>query len=117
MTRSTADWQALLDVATPGPWWDTAQCNVTAKEGLVAYVSNREGADPSEVPALSDATLIAAAPEAVAEVIRLRESMTEIAQGLYGHAHNARKNGEYVAAVGYSEAADRIYKVIDGKKK
>ena len=52
MTRSTADWQALLDVATPGPWWDTAQCNVTAKEGLVAYVSNREGADPSEVPAL-----------------------------------------------------------------
>ena len=112
--RTTADWRALLDGATPGPWWDTSQCNVTAKEGLVAYVSNREGADPGEVTALSDATLIAAAPEAVAEVIRLRESIEKLAEHWQNLDTHTYQETTRPMTVSFSEAVKELQQILRG---
>ena len=69
--RTTESWEALLDGTTPGPWgcrWD---------EGHLAIVGPDEEAIAFDADE-RDSNLIVAAPEAVAEVVRLREELDQM---------------------------------------
>ena len=69
--RTTDDWEALLDGTTPGPWgcrWD---------EGHLAIVGPDEEAIAFDADE-RDSNLIVAAPEAVAELMRLRRELEEL---------------------------------------
>lgn len=70
MTRTTDDWAALLDGTTPAPWgweWDQGILAITGASGEAVAID----AD------IRDSDVLAASPEAVAEVIRLREKLEE----------------------------------------
>lgn len=70
MTRTTDDWATLLDGTTPAPWgweWDQGILAITGASGEAVAID----AD------IRDSDVLAAAPEAVAEVIRLREELEE----------------------------------------
>ena len=69
--RTTESWEALLDGTTEGPWgwlWD---------EGLLAIVGPDEEAIAIDAD-IKNSGMLAAAPEAVAEVVRLRRELEEL---------------------------------------
>ena len=70
MIRTTDEWASLLDGTTPAPWgweWDQGILAVTGASGEAVAID----AD------IRDSDVLAAAPEAVAEVIRLRKELEE----------------------------------------
>lgn len=83
MSRTTGQWKQLLEGATPGPWEHDGESGVRGP---------REPDDLGRGPALlaamqmphrqprkrHNAALMAAAPEAVAEVIRLRKGIESL---------------------------------------
>ncbi len=74
MTRTTADWRALLDGSTPGPWSYAWDGDVIESDGGKDVLWNSDcavGWADKDI----DVYLAASAPEAVAEVIRLREEL------------------------------------------
>lgn len=73
MTRTTADWQALLDGATelaPAPWESFEHESFIRDCDNEPVIGYEVSCTTSE-----ELALIASAPEAVAEVIRLREEL------------------------------------------
>lgn len=110
MTRSTADWQALLDGATPGPWHvhrDPDDIDATfiysAEWPLcIDVVPIGHGSDYRE----DDLPLAASSPEAVAEVIRLREEL----EGLQKHMRHQPNN------ILADEVASAIRIILEGDK-
>lgn len=73
--RTTGDWEALLDGTTPAPWrwqWDRGILAITGTNGEAVAID----AD------IKDSEVLAAAPEAVAEVVRLRRELEEFLREL-----------------------------------
>lgn len=71
MSRTTQEWEALLEGTTEGPWgwrWD---------EGLLAIIGP-DGQTVAIDADVRDSDALAAAPDAVAEVIRLRRELEEL---------------------------------------
>lgn len=104
MTRTTADWEKLLDGTTPAPW--EAHGTMVIAEGIPPY--------PPTVVSLStvgnqgrDVELIAVAPEAVAEVIRLRRELEELRDDL-GKAEYFSDPDPDDHALGEMQEASRI---------
>lgn len=81
-TRTTADWQALLDGSTPGPWRPYVDC------GMMSVDCAADGTPVATDLTLDDAVLAASAPEAVAEVIRLREELEGLQADMRRQPHN-----------------------------
>lgn len=80
--RRTDHWEVLLDDTTPGPWMVHSDDDIT--EVLGYDREGRAGIYPViDTYDFRDAPLIAAAPEAVAEVVRLRRELEELAHGAY----------------------------------
>lgn len=106
MHRSTESWEALLEGATPGPWrwyWDNG-------------IMSLDGADTMPVATnlhVYDSDLLAAAPEAVGEVVRLRRELEELATSLGRKAGRAQRNRAYSAAIGYRETAKKITNILN----
>ena len=74
--------RAMLEGATPGPWrlgsWgDNVFGTGPRDEWLTICRVKRDDAPLEESPDGADARLIAAAPDAFAEVLRLREALRE----------------------------------------
>lgn len=108
MSRTTEQWEALLEGTTEGPWgwrWD---------EGLLAIIGP-DGQTVAIDADVRDSDALAAAPEAVAEVVRLRRELEEISIGLDRKAERAQRNGAYSAAVGYRETAKKITRILNGE--
>ena len=74
--RSTQEWEKALEGATPGPW---GYYNPRGKDGHYDPIF---GATPGDEIALvkrpADWKIMALAPEAVAEVVRLRRELEEL---------------------------------------
>lgn len=82
MTRTTDEWKQLLDGISPSQW-EEGQMEVYARDDhgrsfVAATANNLHPDEPAGYQTQCDARLIAAAPEAVAEVIRLREELEEL---------------------------------------
>lgn len=89
--RTTADWRALLDGATPGPWdaVNEYDCIVsmnphTVGENVMWNSDRALGWVTNE----NDVPLAASAPEAVAEVIRLRKELEGLQKHMRYQPHN-----------------------------
>ena len=75
----THEWEALLADTTPGPWeWhgDQAMRYICGDEGGMCITVEPLGSDYRD----ADPVLAAHAPEAVAEVIRLRKAIAALAE-------------------------------------
>lgn len=83
MPRTTAEWQAMLDRATEGPWypydddWDDKPL-VVNDEGRELGWGDQLRVSLESGDITHDRALIAAAPEAVAEILRLRLELEEL---------------------------------------
>lgn len=114
--RSTAEWEAALEGTTPGPWENR-------EYGIGPLYADIYGSVASENQ--KDEELAALAPEAVAEVVRLRRELTKVGEVL------ARMDREYATvadsnprtgrdeyAAGYLAGIDTAYtwlqKALDG---
>lgn len=76
MGRTTDEWAELLDYTTPEPWFANVRGfgRIENIGPISTGFSIGDGLDCDE----HDAELAAAAPEAVAEVIRLRRAITDL---------------------------------------
>ena len=89
MSRTTQEWKALLEGTTEGPWgwrWD---------EGLLAIIGP-DGQTVAIDADVRDSDALAAAPEAVAEVVRLRREL-ETMRGWAESLGTGRPGGPQVA--------------------
>lgn len=129
MTRTTDEWQQLLDGTTEGPWeWidepgdADAQYIIDWNTGNMCLSVDAIGSGSSYRP--SDPLLAAAAPEAVAEVVRLREELEALRRACIESAEEAERKAEvayipdpYVAvAETERDTADIITRILDGSE-
>lgn len=118
--RSTAEWEAALEGTTPGPW------GYYAPRGRDGHYDPIFGATPGDEIALvkrpADWKIMSMAPEAVAEVVRLRRELEQLrhecitsAKATEGNARNAN-NWEALQAVAHTErdTADCITRILEG---
>lgn len=91
MTRTTEQWEQLLEGTTPGPWDTYTVPGELRKPGYVAVeIGDREMPVPPRAGgegAALDAMLIAAAPAAVAEVVCLRREIAAMRDRFADRAH------------------------------
>ena len=83
MSRTTQEWEALLEGATPGPWVWIDEPDDADTQYIIDWVTggmclslDTIGSGSAYKP--SDPVLAAVAPEAVAEVVRLRRELEEL---------------------------------------
>lgn len=120
MGRTTDEWAALLDGTTPGPW------NVSGgwiygpryAQVIVAETARRgSGCMSYEVPVLvgecidRDLPLAAAAPDAVAEVIRLRRAIASVRDKHLRLADEMRPGIAHTVTKSY---ADNLGRILNG---
>lgn len=128
--RTTQEWEALLDGASKTPWVANPHGNIFASvdgrkpEMDEPYDPQREivigrfDAHHVDRDVLNPANskLAAVAPEAVAEVVRLRREMEELRDEIQGRALTQRRNRELVAAVAGHETAKKITRILNPKE-
>ena len=129
MSKTTQEWQQLLDGTTEGPWeWidepddADAQYIVDCNTGRMCLSVDAIGSGSAYVP--SDPLLAAAAPEAVAEVVRLREELEALRRACIESAEEAGRKAEvayipdpYVAVEeAERDTADIITRILDGSE-
>lgn len=115
MTRTTAEWEDLLDGTTPGPWaWETGEKVVYRHELLGAGDLPILKCGALRWPDEGDEALIAAVPEAVAELVRIRRELEQLADQLKSRADNLQAARQYVAATGSRETAEKITRILKG---
>lgn len=132
MNRSTAEWEALTERITGGPWeWDdhrvpTLSGTYTSSEGTYTFQDAvleadhdggcgcRSACDLELNISEPDKKMIAVAPEAVAEVIRLRRELEELRSEM---KRNARLSSAFGSS-GYIEIkiATRITRILNPKE-
>lgn len=113
MGRTTDEWSALLDGTTPGPW------RVGGKDADGnTYVGNYDPdiGGPAASTGSDDAPLVAAAPDAVAEVVRLRREFEELREVFVRAAEMMGKleiPADRQQAQGFAGRIARILEVTD----
>ena len=120
--RTTDEWQALLDGTTPGPWGHYVPRGTDGHYDPV--FGDVPGDEISLVKRPADWHLIAAAPEAVAEVVRLREELEALRRACIESAEVSERNAEVAHVpdvyVGVAETerdtADIITRILDGSE-
>lgn len=105
----TSDWEALLAGTTEGPWYVGGK----GADGNT-YVGNYDPdiGGPAASTGSDDAPLVAAAPDAVAEVIRLRRAITDLRDEYLEHIANYDEST--VTHVCYGTAADDLDRILNG---
>lgn len=121
MGRTTDEWAELLVGTTEGPW-HAGKRGIDGPdyaEVLTAETETRgSGYMSYEVPLLAgdrldrDLPLAAAAPDAVAEVIRLRRALTDLRDEYLEHI--ADYDESTVTHVCYGTAADDLDRILNG---
>lgn len=105
--RSTAEWEAALEGTTPGPW------GYYAPRGRDGHYDPIFGATPGDEIALvkrpADWKIMAMAPEAVAEVVRLRREL----EALWGMVSRRASMGSLPDIPNYV-IAQRINTILEG---
>lgn len=123
MTKRTTDqWQQLLDGTTTGPWGHYVPRGADGHYDPV--FGDVPGDEICLVKRPADWHLIAAAPEAVAEVVRLREELKALRRACIESAEEAERNAEvayipdpYVAVEeAERDTADIITRILDGSE-
>lgn len=117
MTRTTDKWAELLDGTTEGPW-NAGKGEIYGPryaEVLTAETETRgSGYMEYEVPLLAgerldrDLPLAASAPDAVAEVIRLRRELETVRDKHLRLADEMRPGIAHTVTKGYADNLDRI---------
>ena len=118
---TTDEWEALLAGTTPGPWnagkeeiYGPYYAEVLAAEtetrgsGYMAYEAPRLAGERLD----RDLPLAAAAPDAVAEVIRLRKAIAAVRDDYL--AHIADYDEATVTHMCYGTAADTLTRILEG---
>jgi|GEM_PF-3790227 len=119
MSRSTTDWQTLLAGSTPGPWAETkppytvdAPPELFSVSGELIFRIGEETDHPYKAD--GNLTLAASAPEAVAEVIRLRESIEKLADHWQSLDISTYQDTTRPMTVSFSEAVTELRKILRG---
>lgn len=121
MTRSTEQWKALLEGTVPGPWRHRGYGYIDTESG--EPINGQNDWDGAVHPDCGD--LAAAAPEAVAEVIRLRRELESLRDACIEEAESMERNAknayspEACEAVSNSErdTAAIITRILNPKEK
>ena len=120
--RTTDEWQSLLDGVAEGPW----EARQDGHDPV--WMIGRLGDNPARIVGdgygEGNARLIAAAPEAVAEVVRLREELEALRRACIESAEEAERNAEvayipdpYVAVEeAERDTADIITRILEGSE-
>lgn len=130
--RSTQEWEDVLEGTTEGSWkwsshrvptlYGTIPSSTSDYEFQVDVLDAEHGGGCGCRSACelelhvseADKGLIALAPEAVAEVVRLRRELEALREFIDDRANGLRGVGEYVASMGHSEIAARITRILEG---
>lgn len=112
MTRTTDEWAALLDGTTPGPWFANVRGfgRIENIGPISTGFSIGDGLECDE----DDAELAALAPEAVAEVVRLRRELEELREVF---VRAAEMMGKFEIPADRQQAqgfAGRITRILEG---
>lgn len=114
MSKTTQEWQQLLDGTTGGPWeWIDepddahAQYIVDRKTGRMCISVEAIGFGSVYEP--SDPLLAAAAPEAVAEVVRLRRELEQLRD-----MYDALATGDCAVASQHRNSRDALTRILEG---
>lgn len=122
MSMDTNAWKQLLEGTEPGPWRASLLADgIEHEDGSSNYrggiYPEGQGSPPILITNGMDkrnARLIAAAPAAVAEVVRLRTEMEELQRFLESRANSLLLVRQYVASSGSSDTARTIKKILEG---
>lgn len=88
--RSTAEWETALEGATPGPWmYNGLFEGVIAGDDITPKIIAQARYPLIPEVMRSDMSLIASAPEAVAEVVRLRRELETLRRDMRRQPSNA----------------------------
>lgn len=103
--RSTAEWEAALEGTTPGPWENR-------EYGIGPLYADIYGSVASENQ--KDEELAALAPEAVAEVIRLRRELEERVRIWQKVAEKLENRGDKDGAIQARHTVAVVTRILDG---
>lgn len=120
--RSTQEWEAALEEATPGPWKvlddhpgevGTADNRYWIAETYQEEIQYSEG---DLKRAQADARLIASVPEAVAEVVRLRRELEQLRDRYLDETSQPHYSGDYGDGrhCATNSAARDIERILEG---
>lgn len=115
MRRTTEQWEALLDGITPGEWGVetfheaeySPEAVLTVDGDTLAWCSYGEA--PTALMTLEDAALASVAPEAVAEVVRLRREIGRLRQQVE-RQRDAWRQRPYP----FGDAARSLTRILEG---
>ncbi|MGP6175417.1 hypothetical protein [Corynebacterium sp. A21] len=132
MSRTTEQWEALLEGATEGPWkWDshrvpTLYGTIPSSTGDYEFQVDvldadhdggcgcRQACELELHVSDADKALLAAAPESVAEVVRLRRELEEVRHDMQLLAEQSNSDP---ASNAYAEAENRLTTILNPKDK
>lgn len=120
--RTTDEWQTLLDGVAEGPW--EARQDGHDPVWMIGRLDDNPARIAGDGYGPGNARLLAAAPEAVAEVIRLREELEALRRNCIESAEVCDRYAEVEHVpdiyVGVAEAerdtADIITRILDGSE-
>lgn len=110
--RTTDEWEALLEDTPPAPWKSYALERHPNSDTYIIGADGRRvaGSDRSDAAVPHGSTdLVTAAPEAVAEVVRLRRALEQLRD-----MYDALATGDCAVASQHRNSRDALTRILEG---